>query len=215
VVAPCWTVSHFIATPAAQSVVHAAKAVLPRIHRHTIHRVHHAFHAVTTHPGVWLETVCRAAPLVIASGILSVPVTAPVPVEATPPISVHPAAVSQRPSSYASAPVTQPILFGYSPPTASASHGGTGTSPGTTPTGSTLVTLPQNEAPPPPTAEQTLARYTARRIPVGAPAATPNAPGSLALTTSFETAVPEPSSLVVLASAMAAFGLLRPRKRRT
>jgi hypothetical protein len=219
VVAPCWTVSHYITTPTAQSIVHAVKAAHPHIHRHIVHRVHHAFHAVTTHPGVWVETVCRAAPLVVAAGILSAPVTAPVPVpiaaETTPPTSVQPAAASQRPSLYASAPVTQPILFGYNPTTASPPSGGIGASPGTAPAESTLVTLPQNEAPPAPTAEQILAPYiaTPQRLSGGTPSGI-GTPGGIILTQAPGTSVPEPSSLAMLASGMAALALLRRRRGR-
>lgn len=218
-VVPCWTVTHFIATSAARGVVHTVKAVLPHIHRHIVHPVHHAFHAVTTHPGVWLETVCRAAPLAIASGLLSVPVTAPIPVsspvEAAPPIGVQPAAVSQKPSTYAAVPVTQPILFGYPPTTASATPAAPGASPYTSPAGSTLVTLPQNEAPPAPTAAQILAPYTA--TPSGVSGGGPSGletPAGAPLTQSPGTPVPEPSSLLLLASAAAAIGLLRQRRRR-
>lgn len=213
-VAPCWTVTHYIATPAAQSVVHAVKAVHPYINRHVVHRVHHAFHAVTTHPGVWLETVCRAAPLAVASAVLSVPVTAPtaIPVssETTPPISVQPAAASQRPYSYAGVPVTQPILFGYGPTTASAIPGSTGTAPA----GSTLVTLPQNVAPPAPTPEQILAPYMAPApgLPAGVPSGL-GAPGGITQPQVPGTAVPEPSSLGMLASGVAALAVLRRRRR--
>jgi hypothetical protein len=209
VVVPCWTVSHTIATPAAHGVAHSAKSVLPHVGRHIAHRVHHAFHAVTTHPGVWLETVCRAAPLAIASGLLAVPATAPVPIETAPAVSAQPIGASQRPSTYASVPVAQPI-FGYGPATAAPSPGTT-----TNTTGSTLVTLPQNEAPPAPTAEQILAPYTAapRRLSGGTPSGL-GTPGGIAETQPAGTPVAEPSSLLILASAVAALGLIRERRRR-
>lgn len=212
-VVPCWTVSHIIppppvAAPAPHGVVHAVKAVIPHAHRHVVHHVHHAFHAAATHPRVWIETVCRAAPLAVASAVLSVPAPLTAPIEVTPPAIVQPDVTSQKSSAYAAIPGTQPVLFGYGP---AARPAGTGASP----TGSTLVTLPQNEAPPPPTAEQTLAPFTPGPLSTGGLPVVPGTPGGITQPQPSDTPVPEPSSLAVLASAVAACAVLRRRRRRT
>nr|WP_294517731.1 PEP-CTERM sorting domain-containing protein [uncultured Rhodopila sp.] len=209
---PCWTVSHIIpppvAAPVPHGVVHAVKAAIPHAHRHAAHHVHHAFHAVATHPHVWIETVCRAAPLAIASAVLSVPAPMTAPMEATPPAIVQPAVTSQKSSAYAAIPVTQPALFGYAPAAAP-------TSPATSPIGSTLVTLPQNVAPPALTAEQILAPYTPGPLGAGGVPVVPGIPGGITQPQGSGTPVPEPSSLGVLASAVAACALLRRRRHRT
>jgi hypothetical protein len=77
--------------PAAHGLLHSIKHALPHVHRHALHAVRHATRAAIRHPKVIAGAGCRAAPLLLASNILAVPL----PIYAPPEAAVQPVATTQ------------------------------------------------------------------------------------------------------------------------
>src|ERR1700748_610174 len=88
---PCAPVTPSTTVPAAHGLLHSFTHALPHVHRHALHAVRHATRAAIRHPKVIAGAGCRAAPLLLASNILAVPL----PIYAPPEAAVQPVATTQ------------------------------------------------------------------------------------------------------------------------
>ncbi len=70
-VLPCSTISRFIAAHAVHPALRAARHGFVHVRRHVAHHIQRATHAVASHQGLWVDTACRVAPGAFAVGLLA------------------------------------------------------------------------------------------------------------------------------------------------
>jgi hypothetical protein len=189
----CWSVVHSAVAPVAQATMRAVRHVAGPIGRHQFHHVARAVRAVTAHPRVWIETVCRVMPSVVAAAILAVPPNYTPPAIAADP--VQPGVQSGGMVSPAMIPAA-PFLRALTPPAAPPAT--VGVVPG-----STLLFFPPPAVTPP-------FELPPPYLVVGAPASIGTAPAVP------PQSVPEPGSMSVLMMAIGCLILIsRKRTRET
>jgi len=67
----CLTISYHAAAHAVGPPLRAVRNGFAHIRRHTVHRTWRAAHAVLNNPGSWLDSACRVAPGAFAAGLLA------------------------------------------------------------------------------------------------------------------------------------------------
>jgi hypothetical protein len=200
----CWRLVHSAVAHVAQVTTRAARHVAGPIGRHHFRRIAHAVHtAVTAHPRIWIETVCRVTPSVVVAAILTVPpIYTPAAGAAD---HLQPGVQSGDMVSPAMiTPAATGVAFGFFPPSAAtppvalpSSYLSAGVP---TPAGSTLVFFPQPAATPP-TEVSPPSLIVDSSLPI---ITTPDIPPQ---------AVPEPGSVSVLMMAICSLILISRRRR--
>ncbi len=85
---PCSPVFVPKVTPVVRAVLHAAARVRSHVGHHVVHGIHHAVHSVSANPAAVIGFACRTAPGWTAAGLLALPLLQPLhPLPAQPPIT--------------------------------------------------------------------------------------------------------------------------------
>ncbi len=208
-IVPCIPVAQHAALPLVHRLLHAVGHANARIGRHAVHRIRHIGHAVAVQTKMAVTTVCHSAGGVLAVAALLVPLSdlnpEQVPLGGSPPIA-----------DGGSVTTLGPVLSPFTP----VMEGSLRVNPGLaarSDSGSTIVTFP------PPADLSSIGPVVLtpplNTLPPFSPSARPIGPllPGLSLPTSpgdFQS-VPEPSSLIVFATALGVASLLARRTRRS